>query len=124
PGEYQFLVGNDLAVDAADIVGFARGSAHLDAIAAADPRVGGDALRHDLARPHPALYFFRVGPRREDLGGGRFEAPADCEAWVGGGGFEAPLDCEAWLDGGGDGHDSSSSRKSDKRDRASDQNRS
>jgi hypothetical protein len=57
-------------------------------IAAAGARVAFDGERLDFARTHPALYFFRVDPRRKDFGGRRFEPPLEGEArfgaWLGG----------------------------------------
>src|SRR5579863_6668959 len=53
PGEHQFLVGDDLAVNAADVMFFPVGRTHHPAIAAADTRVAFGADRADFAGTHP-----------------------------------------------------------------------
>src|ERR1700728_124674 len=108
PGEDEFLIGDDFATDAADVVLFAAWRAHQPAIAAADADVTFGRYRFDLARPYPARYFFRVGPGGEDFGRRR---------------LEAALEGEARFGGGLGGHDSSSSSKKAARlDSRSDQN--
>src|SRR4029077_11670101 len=93
PGEHELLVRYEFAIDAADIVLFAVRALHQPAITPADARIALHLEHFDFAGTHPAFHFFRIGPRREDLGRRRFEPPLEREAR-----FRGGLDC----------HDSSS----------------
>src|SRR5438874_2292412 len=62
PGEDEFLVGHELAIDTADVVLFAARALHQPAIAAADARFALGLKHFDFAGAHPAFYFFRIGP--------------------------------------------------------------
>src|SRR5215467_7478832 len=93
PGEDEFVVGHEFAIDAADVVLLAVWTLHLPAIAPADTRVALDLEHFDFAGTHPAFYFFRIGPGREDFGRR---------------GFEPALERETRFRGGLGCHDSSS----------------
>src|ERR1051325_1887162 len=56
PGEDEFLVRHEFAIDAADIVLFAVRALHQPAITPADARIALDFEHFDLAWTHPALY--------------------------------------------------------------------
>ena len=84
PGENHLFVGDDFAIDAADFEVFAVRLAHHPVIAAAAAAHRIRRQHPDVAGAHPVLYFFRVDPRREDLGGRRFEPPLEGEARFGG----------------------------------------
>ena len=68
PGEDELLVGNDLAIDAADAVLLAARHLHDDAVAATDLEIG---LRDEdltiVAGSEPLLQRLRVRPRAEDF---------------------------------------------------------
>src|SRR5262249_14480304 len=85
PGEDEFVVGHEFAIDAADVVLLAVWTLHLPAIAPADTRVALDLEHFDFAGTHPAFYFFRIGPGREDFGRRGFEPALERETRFRGG---------------------------------------
>src|SRR5262249_60650974 len=85
PGEDEFVVGHEFAIDAADVVLLAVWTLHLPAIAPADTRVALDLEHFDFAGTHPAFYLFRIGPGREDFGRRGFEPALERETRFRGG---------------------------------------
>src|SRR5665648_122280 len=97
PGEHQLLVGDHLAIRAADVMLLAVLGVEGNGVAAAGPHIG-------LGMPHgpgigaePSHDFFGVGPGGVDRFGRGIETTFEGEAWLG-------------FEGGLGGHGSSSTK--------------
>src|SRR5581483_5766858 len=84
PREYELLVLDDFAIDAADIVLLTiTRLLHHDAESAANSYIRFSVNGPNFTRTHPMLQFFRVGPRRKDFRRRCVEPAPDGEAGLG-----------------------------------------
>src|SRR5262245_26293494 len=87
PGEHEFLVGHDLAVDAADVMLLAVLGMELYGIAPTNAHISRSLLHRPRVRAEPLHYFFGLGPGRIDFFRRRVETTFESETgpWGDGG---------------------------------------